>query len=105
MEEAKNRELDDAKLADATGGDMDPFYDTATVIGIVMVNPMPDNPYYTEIWEGIQEEGYTLYEIEGEGQYAVAKTEIEALTPGEAVYVRHIRGYYGWQIMGKVNDL
>ena len=99
MAENKNMKLDDAAMAKATGGELDPFYETAVITGIVMVNPLPEDEGMSTVWEDCQSSGYSVYEISGPGQFAVSS---ETYDTGDEVYVDHIRGFYGWKIKGRV---
>ena len=101
---SENKKLNEEELKNAAGGDLDPNYDTANVTAIVFVNPLPDDPRYENVWDDVQEKGMSVYEI-SEGRFAVAKDYIEPLNPGDSVYIRNVRGYYGWEIKGKVDEL
>lgn len=99
--EEKNMELNDDLLESATGGDLDPYYEIATVTGIVMVDPMPDQPW---IWEEIEGSGRHAYEVTG-GRIAVAPAEMAPFNIGYEVYLANVRSYYGWSITGVVDDM
>ncbi len=99
--EEKNMKLSDDLMESATGGDLDPNYEIATVTGIVMVDPRPEQSW---IWEEIEGSGRHAYEVTG-GRIAVAPAEIEPLNIGYKVYLANVRSYYSWSITGVVDDM
>ena len=101
MTDNKNMELNDEAMENAAGGDLDPNYEIATVTGIVMVDPRPEQPW---VWESVQESGRQAYEITG-GRIAVAPGEMDSFNVGDEVYVAHVRSFYSWSIKGAVDDM
>ena len=97
-EMSENMKLNDEAMAQASGGKLEPGQEGATITGIVMVDPYPDNPAYSGIYRECESNGYQVYEITG-GRIAVADRHIPNLNPGDEVIVNHIRGYYGWEII------
>ena len=95
---AENTKLNDEMMENVNGGiaeELDPY----VIKGIVMVNPLPDHPAYKDVWDDCQANGYSVYELTG-GELAVASPDMPALNVGDKVSIRHIRGYYGWDIVG-----
>lgn len=97
----RNMEMSDEMMMNASGGTGYENADTAMIKGIVFVNPLPDDEMYSDVWMDCEAHGLQVYEIKGEGKFAVAEPRIIPLMPGDIVYVNHIRGYYGWEILGK----
>lgn len=96
---AENIKLNDEAMANAAGGELDPYQDIASITGIVMVNPLPDHPD-SYIWDECQQHGYSVYEIDGHFM-AIAKPGLEPFNPGDRVYYKRIRGFYGYEITGR----
>ena len=99
--DSKNVELNDELMKNASGGELDPNYDIAKVVGIIMADPRPEQEW---IWEDIQEKGERAYDI-GEGRIAVAPAEMEPFAVGDEVYIRRVRSRYSWLIHGPVDQL
>ena len=98
MADIKNMVINDEAMAQASGGKLEPGQEGATITGIVMVDPYPDNPAYSGVYRECESNGYQVYEIT-DGRIAVADRHLPNLNPGDEVIVNHIRGYYGWEII------
>ena len=101
MAENKNMKLNDEMMAQASGGKLVPGQEGATITGVVMVDPYPNDSIYGTVWDEAQSNGYHVYEING-GRFAVADRHLPSYNVGDEVVVNHIRGYYGWEIIQKV---
>ena len=85
MADKKNMELNDGAMAKASGGKLEPGQEGATITGIVMVDPYPDNPAYKGIFRECESNGYQVYEITG-GRIAAADRRFPNLNPGDEYY-------------------
>ena len=99
--DGRNVEMTDEEMAKATGGKLEPGQEVITISGMVMVNPGPDDPSYTGIWDECQAGGYQVYE--GDGRLLVAGSYLPGYNPGDRVVIHRIRGFYGWEIEGKMD--
>ncbi len=98
MTDNKNMALNDEAMAQASGGKLEPGQEGATITGIVMADPYPDDSIYGSVWEEAKTNGYHVYEING-GRFAVADHHLPSFNTGDEVIVNRIRGYYGWEII------
>ena len=98
----KNNELNDEMMAQANGGMQNPMGDVATITGIVMVDPYPDEQMYGSIFEECQRNGDTVYEV-SDGRLAVADSYAPEYSIGDQVILNAIRGCYGWEIEGVID--
>ena len=55
---AENMKLNDEAMAQASGGKLEPGQEGATITGIVMVDPYPDNPAYKGVYRECESKGY-----------------------------------------------
>lgn len=101
MADMKNMELKDEEMAKAAGGKLEPGQEAVTISGIVMVNPRPDDPACSGVWDECQSGGYQVYE--GDGKLLVAGSQLPGFNPGDQVLIHEIRGFYGWEIEGALD--
>ena len=102
MADMRNNELNDEMMAQANGGTANPMGDVATITGIVMFDPYPDDSLNESIWDSCQENGYQVYEV-NDGRIAIADSSKPAYSIGDQVVLNRIRGAYGWEIEGVID--
>ena len=102
MADMRNNELNDEMMAQANGGTANPMGDVATITGIVMFDPYPDDSLNESIWDSCQENGYQVYEV-NDGRIVIADSSKPAYSIGDQVILNRIRGAYGWEIDGVID--
>ncbi len=102
MADNRNNELNDEMMAQANGGTANPMGDVATITGIVMFDPYPDDSLNESIWDSCQENGYQVYEV-NDGRIVIADSSKPAYSIGDQVVLNRIRGAYGWEIEGVID--
>lgn len=105
---AENKKIDDSALEQVTGGELDPFRDTAEIVRECTTNPEPEFPNQESRFDFAKRNGCRVFEIKGIdwGRYATADSSIPLLLPGDHVYVEPMRdGMYGCEIQEKIEEL